>query len=243
MELIKGMGDKIDYNKLNGETNAALTVTKEGGSKEYFTHCIKLLNDFKMMKDVIIQSDVRDVPILIKVAQNNLTKSAIAISDTMIKESQVDFNSKNVQIFIEKTISLITSVETADYLFGKMIDSTELRKYISVRTTNLVIKRSDKLLKLIKTTNFEDKAKLNIIIDNLNLCNKLLQYCWDISPSNIKALQQINKIIDKMIYHKLKLCLDNYNIEILNQMIENNKEKIEKAINGTNNKTTTSTSK
>ena len=79
------MGDKIDYNKLNGETNAALTVTKEGGSKEYFTHCIKLLNDFKMMKDVIIQSDVRDVPILIKVAQNNLTKSAIAIIDTMIK--------------------------------------------------------------------------------------------------------------------------------------------------------------
>lgn len=221
------MGDNKDFiQSKNINDSNAITISKSDGTKEYFTHCTKLLSDFKMMQGVIFEAQGPDVPILIRVAQKNLTTSAISIAEDMIKECQIAFNSKNVQTFIEKTISLITSIETANYLFGNMIDVEDIRKYISGKATNVTRVRSEKLLNQLKITNFEDKPKLNIIVENLNLCIKVLEYSWDIYPKNIKSLQQGNIIVNTMRAQKVKLGLDNYNLELLSMMVEKNNVKI-----------------
>lgn len=228
------MGDNKGFKKINNtKDETAIAISRDGGTKEYFTHCTTLLSDFKMMQGVILEAQGPDVPILIKVAQKKLTDSAVKIGEEMIKDCQLEFNSKNVQTFIEKTISLITTTETANYLFGGMVDVQEIRRHISSKATKVTIMRSERLMDQLKITNFEDKAKLAIIVDNLNLCIKLLEYSWDIYPSNIKSLNQSNKIVTMMITQKVKLCLDNYNTELLTMIIEKNNNKIN--INNVNN--------
>ena len=145
----------------------------------------------------------------------------------MIKEFQGNFNEDSVEDFIEHSISLITSIETANYLYGNIIDVQDIRKYISVKVTKQIVIRSRKLLELLKVTNFEDKVKLSIIVEQLNLCIKVFDYCWDIDPKNIKSLKETNNIIEVMITNRIKLGLDNYNIEVLRMMIDRNTSKIE----------------
>lgn len=210
--------------KLSNEQS--LVSTTNSATKEYINRSKKLLEDFKMMQNVIDEVKGPEITILIKVAQKNLTESAIKQSDEMINEFQLDFNEDSVQKFIEQSITLITSVETANYLYGSIIDIELLRKYVSVKVTKQMIIRSNKLLEQLKVTNYEDKSRLTFVIENLNLSIKVFDYCWDIFPKNIKALQQSNVIVDSMITHKVKLGLDNYNIELLRIIIERNIGKI-----------------
>ena len=220
-----------ENNGINGniESSSELVAvtTNNNVTKEYLDKSKKLLEDFKKMQNVIMEAQGPDISVLIKVAQNNLTKTAMEQASEMIKEFQGNFNEDSVEDFIEHSISLITSIETANYLYGNIIDVQDIRKYISVKVTKQIVIRSRKLLELLKVTNFEDKVKLSIIVEQLNLCIKVFDYCWDIDPKNIKSLKETNNIIEVMITNRIKLGLDNYNIEVLRMMIDRNTSKIE----------------
>ena len=162
-----------ENNGINGniESSSELVAvtTNNNVTKEYLDKSKKLLEDFKKMQNVIMEAQGPDISILIKVAQNNLTKTAMEQASEMIKEFQGNFNEDSVEDFIEHSISLITSIETANYLYGNIIDVQDIRKYISVKVTKQIVIRSRKLLELLKVTNFEDKVKLSIIVEQLNL--------------------------------------------------------------------------
>ncbi|MGG7177626.1 hypothetical protein ACQPU1_08545 [Clostridium paraputrificum] len=220
------MNEKIIIRESDAGSEQMLAVSKEDSTKEYLSYSKKLLDDFKMMQNVIQEAEGPDISILIKVAQKNLTTTAMEQSDDMIKEFQLNFSEKSVETFIEQSITLITSVETANYLYGNMIDVKDIRRYISAKVTKILIIRSEKLMEQLKVTNYEEKSKLNFIVENLNLCIKIFDYSWDIYHKNIKSLQQSNKIVNRMITHRVKLGLDNYNIELLRIIIDRNTNKI-----------------
>lgn len=212
---------------IQSSSELVAVTTNNNVTKEYLDKSKKLLEDFKNMQNVIMEAQGPDVSILIKVAQNNLTKTAMEQASEMIKEFQGNFNEDSVEDFIEHSISLITSIETANYLYGSIIDVQDIRKYISAKVTKQIVIRSRKLLELLKVTNFEDKVKLSILVEQLNLCIKVFDYCWDIYPKNVRSLKETNNIIEVMITNRIKLGLDNYNIEVLRMMIDRNTSKIE----------------
>ena len=123
-----------ENNGINGniESSSELVAvtTNNDVTKEYLDKSKKLLEDFKKMQNVIMEAQGPDISILIKVAQNNLTKTAMEQASEMIKEFQGNFNEDSVEDFIEHSISLITSIETANYLYGSIIDIQDIRKYI-----------------------------------------------------------------------------------------------------------------
>lgn len=200
--------------------------------KEYIDKNKKLLEDFKKMQNVIMEAQGPDISILIKVAQRNLTKTAKEQASEMIEAVQINFNEDSVETFIEHSISLITSIETANYLYGSIINVEDIRKYISLKVTKQIIIRSNKLLEKLKVTNFEDKMRLSIIVDQLNLCINVFDYCWEIYPKNFKSLKETNNIIEVMITNRIKLGLDNYSIEVLRIMIDKNNKKMNNTIIG-----------
>lgn len=222
-------GSNVVNEGVRSSEQMVAVTTNNDETKEYLDKSKKLLEDFKMMQAVIQEAQGPDISILIKVAQKNLTTTAIKQADEIINEFQAKFNENSVEDFIEKSITLITSVETANYLYGSIIDIQDIRKYVSAKVTKQMIIRSHKLIKQLKITNYEDKAKLNIIVDHLNLCIKVFDYCWDIYPDNTKSIIQTNSIIEIMITHRIKLGLDNYNIELLRIMIDRNINKIQQS--------------
>ncbi|OPF51667.1 hypothetical protein BH721_00705 [Clostridium baratii] len=215
-------------NKVN---NSLETVQKRNEiemqtTKEYISDSKELLNALKKVQDVILKADGEEIPFLIKVAQTNLTKTTISQCKNMIIELQQNFNDEGIALFIEKTISLITAAETANLIYGDLIKIKEVRSYLSKKTYNIILLRATKLLDQLKNTKYEESIKLNFIVDNLNQCNKVFEYCWDIYPENILSLEQTIVILNSLIKQRVKLGLDNYNVELLKLMIDKNKEKI-----------------
>ncbi|MEG0408455.1 hypothetical protein [Clostridium sp.] len=218
------MGD----NKFNTDIS---TVEKQnelalGTMKEYVTDSKELLDNLKMVQGIIQKSEGREIPFLIKVAQTNLTKTSIEQCKNMIIDLQVNFNDDGIALFIEKTISLVTAAETSNLIYGDLIKIKDLRNYLSNKTYNIVYLRTKKLLQQLKNTKYEDNLKLSFIVDNLNLCNKMFEYCWDIYPENIVSLEQTIVILNTLIKQRVKLGLDNYNVELVKVMINKNEEKI-----------------
>lgn len=184
------------------------------------------MNALKKVQDVILKADGKEIPFLIKIAQTNLTKTTISQCKNMIIELQRNFNDEGISLFIEKTISLITAAETANLIYGNLIKIREVRRYLSKKTYNIILLRTNKLLDQLKNTKYEESIKLNFIVDNLSQCNKVFEYCWDIYPENILSLEQTIVILNSLIKQRVKLGLDNYNVELLKLMINKNKEKI-----------------
>lgn len=213
-----------------------ITITNNDQvTKEYLDKSKKILDDLKKTQNVIKEAQGADITILIKVAQNNLTKTALEECTMLVRELQRVFNEENVNDFIEHSITLITSIETANYLYGNIIDIDDVRKRISAKATKQILIRGKKLIEQLKITSFENKVKLSIIVDQLNLCMKVYDYCWDIYPKNIKALRESNNIIAIMIIHRIKLGLDNYNVEALKMVIDKNESKISSILSNTSN--------
>lgn len=232
------MNEKLTLKINETGSDKLLSKISDDGTKEYIAYSKKLLDDFKKMQSIIQDADGPDISIFIKVAQKNLTSTAMKQSDEMLKELQLDFSEKKVQLFIEQSITLITSVETANYLYGDMIDVDDIRRYISGKATKMTSIRIEKLIKELEATKYEDKRKLTFIVENMNLCMKLFEYAWDICPQNFTALRKTNKIITTMIKHRVKLGLDNDNVDILNELIEKNANKVKEFNNNQNKKTT-----
>lgn len=215
----------------NRVNNSLETVQKRNEiemqtTKEYISDSKELLNALKKVQDVILKADGEEIPFLIKVAQTNLTKTTISQCKNMIIELQQNFNDEGIALFIEKTISLITAAETANLIYGDLIKIKDVRSYLSKKTYNIILLRATKLLDQLKNTKYEESIKLNFIVDNLNQCNKVFEYCWDIYPENILSLEQTIVILNSLIKQRVKLGLDNYNVELLKLMIDKNKEKI-----------------
>lgn len=215
-------------NKVNSslETVQKCNEIEMQTTKEYISDSKELLNELKKVQDVILKADGEEIPFLIKVAQTNLTKTTISQCKNMIIELQQNFNDEGISLFIEKTISLITAAETANLIYGDLIKIKEVRSYLSKKTYNLILLRATKLLDQLKNTKYEESIKLNFIVDNLNQCNKVFEYCWDIYPKNVLSLEQTIVILNTLIKQRVKLGLDNYNVELLKLMIDKNKEKI-----------------
>lgn len=213
------MGDNIS-------SKSVAVAVQDSATKEYINSNKKLLKDIKKIHKIIMKADGKDIPILLKLAQKNLTNTSNDLANDMIKELQGNFTEDSVQDFIEHSISLISSIETANHIYGSIMDIDEIRKHLSFRVTKQIIFRSRKLMEQLKLTNFEDKAKLIIIVDQLNLCIKVFDYCWDIYTKNIKALKETNYIIEVMIHNRIKLGLDNYSVEVLRMSIDRNQQKI-----------------
>lgn len=220
-------------NKVNNNSSSkeiAISVVNkeiEDNSKKYIEHSKKLLEDFKMMQSVISSAKAIEVPVLIKVAQSNLNRTCTEHIDAIIKDIQHNFNEKSIAIFREKSISIITSMDTANFLYGSIVEINEIKKYLSSKLTKLIILRSEKLLSNLKTTSFEEKGKITVIVDNLNLSIKMLEYGHDIYPSNIVALKQSKKILETLVLNRVKLGIDNYNVELLKILIDKHSAKIE----------------
>ncbi|MGL5151384.1 MAG: hypothetical protein ACRC7N_12525 [Clostridium sp.] len=213
-------------------SNKELSIAKVNESntnetKEYITYTKKLLEDFKMMQNVIAEASYQEVPLLLKVARNNLSKACAEQIDEIIQELHVNFSEKSINLFIEKSISIITSMDTANFIYGNIIEVNDLKKYLSSKLTKIITFRSEKLMDNLKTTSFEEKTKINVIVDNLNLCIKLLDYSWDILSENTISVSQSNKILERLIQDRVKLGLDNYNVELLRILIEKNMTKIQ----------------
>ena len=194
-------------NKVN---NSLETVQKHNEiemqtTKEYISDSKELLNALKKVQDVILKADGEEIPFLIKVAQTNLTKTTISQCKNMIIELQQNFNDEGIALFIEKTISLITAAETANLIYGDLIKIKEVRSYLSKKTYNIILLRATKLLDQLKNTKYEESIKLSFIVDNLNQCNKVFEYCWDIYPENILSLEQTIVILNSLIKQRVKL--------------------------------------
>lgn len=220
--------NKVFKNSVKEELAISI-VNKEisDNSKEYIEYSKKLLEDFKMMQSVILNAKGIEVPVLIKVAQGNLTKACMEHIDVIIKDLQRSFNEKTISSFTEKSISIITSMDTANFLYGSIVDINEIKKYLSSKLTKLMILRSEKLLNNLKVTSFEEKGKISVIVDSLNLSIKMLEYAYDIYPSNIVCLKQSKKILETLVLNRVKLGLDNYNVELLKILIDKHSIKIE----------------
>ena len=219
------MNNKVDTKQIMTTSQNNIAVNNNT-VKEYINYSKKILDQFKKMQEVIQSTQGPEISILIKVAQKNLTTTAIKQCDEMIKEFQLKFNEKSTEILIEQSITLITSIETANYIYGSIIDVDDIRKYISSKITKTSTIISEKLLKELSATKYDDTKKMSFIIDNLNLCIRIFEFAWDICTENIKALNQNNEIINTMITNRIKLGLDNYNIELLRGVIERNSLKI-----------------
>lgn len=201
---------------------------------EYISNYKSILSSIKQSQKVIMQTTIDQIPILINLAKRNSTKDSILKSKEMLFELQRNFNEVGIEDFIQKSISLLTMLETSNIVYGELVNISEIRKYLSFKSSRLVVIRIKKLFNEFKTTKYDCKSKLKFIVAQLELCISVLEYCFDICHENIEALNNIVIILKFELKNKIKIGLDKYKAEMLDNFVENTINKINDFNNSSN---------
>lgn len=222
-------GRKEDSVNVN---NKAISVYGQQGKYLEQYQCI--LDDFKKIHCFIQEAQGPEAYYLITGAQKKLTVSSIEECDKMIKDLILNFNENSISVFMEKTISLMTSLETTNLLYGNMINIQGIKKHISEKITKLGVKRYKILYNEITKNRFIDDGKLRILYENILLCKKLLAFANDIFKENTTAIKYNIKISKNLIECGNKIGIDNYTKEIFSMEIKDYENKIREIENSNN---------
>ncbi|MCR6515762.1 hypothetical protein M4I33_12865 [Clostridium sp. LY3-2] len=194
--------------------------------REYISNYKSILSSIKNSQKVIMETTIDQIPILINLAKRNSTKDSILKSKEMLYELQRNFNEEGIENFIQKSISLIAMLETSNIVYGDLVNIIEIRRYLSFKSSRLVVIRMEKLFDQFKATKYDCKSKLKFIVSQLELCITVLEYCFDICHENIEALNNIVVILEFELKNKIKIGLDKFKVELLDNFIGNTIKKI-----------------
>lgn len=205
-----------------------------GQQGKYLDQYQSILDDFKRIHSFIQEAKGPEAYFLITGAQKKLTGSSIEECDKMIKNLIMNFNESSISLFMEKTISLITSLETTNLLYGNMIDIQGIKKHISEKATKLSVKRYKILFSEIIKNRFIDDAKMRVLYENILLCKKLLTFASNIYKENITAIKYNMKISQNLIDFGGKIGIDNYTKEIFSMEIRDYENELMEIENSNN---------
>lgn len=194
--------------------------------REYISNYKSILSSIKNSQKVIMETTIDQIPILINLAKRNSTKDSILKSKEMIYELQRNFNEEGIENFIQKSISLIAMLETSNIVYGDLVNIIEIRRFLSFKGSRLVVIRMEKLFDQFKATKYDSKSKLKFIVSQLELCITILEYCFDICNDNVEALNNIVVILKFELKNKIKIGLDKFKAELLDNFIGNTIKKI-----------------
>lgn len=222
-------GNKEESSKIKSK---GIQVYRQQG--KYLEQYQNILDDFKTIHSFIQEAKGPEAYFLITGAQKKLTSSSIEECDSMIKDLILNFNESSISLFMEKTISLITSLETTNLLYGNMIDIQGIKKHISEKTTKLSVKRYKILYAEITKNRFIDDGKLRVLYENILLCKKLLTFANGIYKENTTAIKYNIKISQNLIDLGGKIGIDNYTKEIFSMEIRDYNNEIMEMENSSN---------
>lgn len=205
------MGNGTDENQnINNGTSIAVYNT----NSQYLSQYKSILDDFKQVHTLLHKAQGPETYFVITGAQKKLTQTAKDECDRMVKELIHDFTDVGINSFTEKIISLVTSVETTNYLYGGMVKIDEIKKYISDRITKIGVKRYKLLWNELQKNPYAEEAKLRILFQNIMLCKKVLAFSSEVCVDNATTLKYNIKILQDLVDNGDRIGLDNYTKEL-----------------------------
>lgn len=191
-------------------------VAIQGNESKYLRYHKNILDEFRKVHNIIQNAEGPDAFYLISNAKKRLTISARQECEDLLKDLILNFNDRKIDEFCERVVSILSSLETTNYLYGYMFEIKDTKQYISEKITKLSAKRYKILemeLNKNKYKNLED-SKIKILFENIIYCNKLLTFANEIYTDNINALKINIIILEKIIKNATNIGIDNYTREI-----------------------------
>lgn len=186
-----------------------------GKNNNYLSEYQGILDDFKEVHKLMAEANGPEVFFLITSAQKKLTKKSIDEIDKMITDLIVNFNDENIEKFMEKIISMMSSLETTKHLYGNIIDVDSIKGYISKKITVLSVKRYRIIESQIMKNRFIEESKLKVLYSNITNCKKIVKFAIDLDNNNLKAVEFIITMLNNLIKNAARMGVDNYTREVI----------------------------
>lgn len=198
-----------------------------GKNNNYLSEYQGILDDFKEIHRLMAEATGPEVFYLVTGAQKKLTRKSVEEIDKMIKDLVMDFTDINIEKFMEKIISILSSLETTKQLYGNIIDVESIRKYISKKLTILTLKRYNIVDKQILKNRFIEESKLKVLYTNITNCKKIIMFAIDLDGNNIKAIEFIISMLNNLITKSAQMGVDNYTREVILLEVKHYEEKLD----------------
>lgn len=186
-----------------------------GENNSYLSEYQGILDDFKEIHKLMSEANGPEVFYLLTGAQKKLTRKSIDEVDKMIKDLVVNFTDENIEKFMEKIISMLSSLETTKQLYGNIIDVDSIKKYISKKITILTIKRYKIIENQILKKRFIEESKLSVLYSNITNCKKIVMFGIDLDSTNVKAIEFVISMLNNLVTNSARMGVDNYTREVI----------------------------
>ena len=198
-----------------------------GQNNNYLSEYQGILDDFKEIHKLMAEANGSEVYYLLTGAQKKLTRLSVEEVDKLIKDLVMNFTDQNIERFMEKVISILSSLETTKQLYGSIIDVGSIKKYISKKITILTIKRYKIIESQILKKRFIEEAKLKVLYANITNCKKVVMFAIDLDNLNIKAIEFIITMLNNLITNSTRMGVDNYTREVILLEVQSYEDRLE----------------
>ena len=208
-----------------------------GKNNSYLSEYQGILDDFKEIHKLMAEANGPEVYYLLTGAQKKLTRRSVEEVDKIIKDLVMNFTDDNIEKFMEKVISMLSSLETTKQLYGNIIDVDSIKKYISKKLTILTMKRYKIIESQILKKRFIEESKLKVLYSNITNCKKVVMFAIDLDKLNVRAIEFIISMLNNLINNSARMGVDNYTREVILLEVKEYESRLELILNSDDNDT------